>query len=639
MKMTVSNFLSNTFFSASRNLGVIAVLLTVSIAAVGQREYTIAEIQGSDNLSPHNLKRVATSGIVTARTRNGFFIQTPDDKTDDDPATSEGLFVFTKTEPSADAALGNLVKVTGEVNEFRPASNPRTLTLTQLTMHANRDKVQIVSAGNQLPKPVTLTAADLKANTIDQLERYESMRMHIPALTVVSPTGGRIDTKLARAFSNGTFYGVLKGMPRPFREPGFDIYEWTFLTAREKERLRSEFPKIPLFDGNFERIRIDSSAQLGASAINTPAFAEITGLTGVVYYAFNAYTLFVDPDSQYEISGSFRSTPIPEPKANQFTIVASNLENLFDDENDPSMKEDVVEKVGFDRRLQKLSLAFRRSMHMPEVISVTEVENLSTLQRLGDRMNRDAVAEGLADPKYTAHLIEGNDGRGIDVGFLVRSSRVQVLEVIQLGKDITYTHPTNKSTIKLNDRPPLLLRASIENAEGKPFEFTVIVNHMKSYLGYNDPRQMDNVRMKKRLQAEFLANVVQERQTADPKERIFITGDLNSYQFNDGILDMVGIITGRPAAKDEVMNFSPAVVRPEMINLVDMIDARERYSYYYDGNAQVLDYIIVSANLKNNIDGYGFARVNANFPHTMFNDQTRPERFSDHDPAVVYVKF
>jgi predicted extracellular nuclease len=73
-----------------------------------------------------------------------------------------------------------------------------------------------------------------------------------------------------------------------------------------------------------------------------------------------------------------------------------------------------------------------------------------------------------------------------------------------------------------------------------------------------------------------------------------------------------------------------------MINLVDMIRADQRYSYTFDGNAQTLDHVIITENLKPHLKGFGFARVNADFPESYRNDNTRPEKFSDHDPAVAY---
>ena len=46
-------------------------------------------------------------GIVTARRSNGFYLQDPEP--DADPATSEGIFVFTSTAPPAGPAGGSKV--------------------------------------------------------------------------------------------------------------------------------------------------------------------------------------------------------------------------------------------------------------------------------------------------------------------------------------------------------------------------------------------------------------------------------------------------------------------------------------------------------------------------------------------------
>ncbi len=169
-----------------------------------------------------------------------------------------------------------------------------------------------------------------------------------------------------------------------------------------------------------------------------------------------------------------------------------------------------------------------------------------------------------------------------------------MIESKQLGKENKYKNPDTNEDNFLNDRTPLMLRASIDDTKsGQPFEFTVVVNHLKSFLGYSDPKQKANVRMKKRLQAEFLAKFVQERQTANPKERIILLGDFNAFQFNDGILDVIGTIKGKTAGKDEILNPSEDLVNPDLIDLVDVIAAPQRYSYVFDGNAQVLDHIII----------------------------------------------
>ena len=62
---------------------------------------------------------------------NGFWFQDP--QPDDDPATSEGLFVFTSSAPTV--AVGDAVTVEGTVAEFRPGGSGGTdnLTTTELT--------------------------------------------------------------------------------------------------------------------------------------------------------------------------------------------------------------------------------------------------------------------------------------------------------------------------------------------------------------------------------------------------------------------------------------------------------------------------------------------------------------------------
>ena len=613
----------------------------LAVDANAQRDRTISDVQGEKNVSQYEGQAARLTGIVTARTRTGFFIQTPDDKTDNNPKTSEGIFVFTRTEPSAEATIGNLVSVTGFIDEFRPKNAPLSLPITELSMKKGTDTIEVVSKNNPLPKPVILTTADFSQGVIDALEKYEGMRVSVETMTVVAPTDGRVDDKNASSESNGVFYGVLKGTPRPFREPGIEIYNYVLLNDKDKENLKKEFPKIPVFDNNPERLRVESTAQLGGQAIEATTFAEIKNLTGVLHYAYRAYTIYVDADNKPSVSNMVRAEPLPAPNDRQFSVAGMNLENFFDDEDDPAIKEDIVTTEAFQKRMKKISLAIRDYLRMPDVIGVIEVENLAALKKLAQKINEDAAASGKPNPKYEAYLMDGNDGRGIDSGFLVKSSRVKVLEVKQLGKDDKFINPKSKDEDTLHDRPPLMLRASIEDAKNnKPFEFTVVVNHLKSFLGVDDPKDGGaRVRLKRRLQAEFLAKFAQERQTANANERLILLGDFNAFQFNDGIGDSIGTIKGAPAAKEAVMNASEDFVNPDLTNMVDLIKPEHRYSYVFDGNAQVLDHFLINAAMRKYVKGFGYARLNADFPEIYRNDDTRVERFSDHDAAVAYFSF
>jgi predicted extracellular nuclease len=602
-----------------------------------QKARTISEIQGDKNVSQFVDEQVRVTGIVTARTRTGFFIQTPDDKTDNNPATSEGILVFTRTEPAGEATIGNLVTLTGTVTEFRPRGETASLPITEINFFKAKDSIQVESKNNPLPKPVTLTAQDFAINKLDQIEKYEGMRVFVETLTAVSPTGGRVDGKTATAQSNGMFFAVVKGVPRPFREPGMDVYDYL---AKDNEKIRTDYPKMPRFDNNPERLRIESTAQLGASAIDVSSKAEIKNLSGVLSYSNRTYMILVDVDSKHAVSNQVKPVILPATNDRQFSIAATNLENFFDDEDDPSIKEDIVTKEGFALRLKKISGAIRQYLQMPDIIGVIEAENLSALKKLAEKVNADAVADGKPNPKYEAYLIDGNDLRGIDNGFLVKTSRVEVVSVKQFGKDEKYMNPVRKEELPLNDRPPLLLEAKIMDAKtNKPFAVTVIVNHLKSFNGYNDDKDAPNVRLKKRLQAEYLAKLVSERQKANPNERILLVGDFNAYQFNDGIVDIIGAIKGTPAPKDQVLNPSEDFLNPDLTDLVDKIRDDQKYSYSFDGNAQVLDHFIANDAMKKHLAGFGYLRINADYPETLRGDANRVERYSDHDVAVGYFTF
>ena len=639
MKLKVQSLFTNSYRRICFSIAVLFLLTAYcsTLTVNAQKNRSIAEIQGDKMVSPFEREQVRVTGIVTARLRGGFFIQTPDDKTDGNPNTSEGIYVYTRTEPTVEATIGNLVSITGNVEEFRPKSEPMSLPITEISMMKGRDSIKVESKDNALPKPAVLSVDDFKANSIEALEKYEGMRVAVAEMTVVAPTKGRVNDKTGASEPDGVFYGVVKGIGRPFREPGFEMYEYTFLPAKDREKMKTDYPKLPVFDNNPERLRVESMTQLGGQSINVPAYAEIKNLTGVLHYAYRAYTILVDAGSKPEVSKLIKALPLPPPTERQFTIAATNLENFFDDEDDPSIKEDIVTSEAFERRLKKISLAIRDYMQMPDVVGVVEAENLAVLKKLADRINADAAASGKPNPKYEAYLIDGNDGRGIDSGFLVKTSRVKVLETKQYGKDDKFVNPVSKKEVFLNDRPPLLIRAAITDEKtNQPFEFTVIVNHLKSFNGYNDEKDAPFVRMKKKLQAEFLAKLVAERQKANPNERIVLVGDFNTYQFNDGIVDMIGTIKGKPSPKEEVMHPSEDYLERDLINLVDFSKADQRYSYSFDGNAQVLDHIIINEPFKKHINNFGYARINADFPEIYRNDPNRVERFSDHDAAVVY---
>src|SRR5205085_1121355 len=248
------------------------------------------------------------------------------------------------------------------------------------------------------------------------------------------------------------------------------------------------------------------------------------------------------------------ATPAPTPNADELTVASFNMERFFDTVNDPNNPNDpVLTTTAFNNRLNKASLIIRNVQHYPDVIGVEEMENLSTLQSVAAKVNSDAqTIDSLPNPNYVAYLVEGNDIGGIDVGFLVKESRVTTVDVTQYNKNELFTNP-DASTSLLNDRPPLVLRATAPRpGGGGTFAFKVIVNHLRSLSGIDDMTAGSNgwategarIRAKRKAQAESLANLIQGFQMADSAEKIITVGDMNAFQVNDGYVDVIVTVKG-----------------------------------------------------------------------------------------------
>ncbi len=601
---------------------VFLVALVFPHFATAEPSVSIAEIQGEADFSPLEGKKVTVQGVVTALRPRGFYIQTPDDKIDNKQKTSEGIYVFTEDTPSDEILPGKIVEVSGTVAEFRPEKEIYTLFLTEIV----KPEIKVLEDA-ALPDPVVLTKTDLNPEgQIDQLERFEGMRVKIDEIKVVAPTGGFFDLEEGKVKSNGVFFGVLAGIPRPFREPGLDTLKV----------LIDKLPQTyPVFDMNPELIRIDSDGLNGGKPIDVAAGATIKGGVGIIDYSFRAYTLLLDPSVSPTVEGKREYLRASPAGVGEITIASINLENFFDEEENSDLgdrKETKVSAEYFEKRLKKASLAVRNVLSLPDVLGIAEVENEDVLIKLANRINADAESAGQPNPNYAAILEEGNDLRGIDVGFLIKTSRIKTLGTKQLGKELLLEHADANPNEKLFSRPPLLAEFETDIDGIKPnFKFTVVVNHFKSYRGINSSR----VQEKRRSQAEFLANQVSERQTATPDERIILIGDLNGYQFNDGYNDLVGTLKGTP--EKNVLAPAKTVYKTGLINLVEYITASNRYSYVFAGSAQTLDHILINKPTQKFAAKFGYARLNADFPRVLANDETRPERISDHDAPVLYL--
>ena len=559
----------------------------------------IHDIQGPGVTTRYLGIDVTTTGVVTAVKFNGFFLQAPDGETDTDPETSEGIFVFTSSVPSV--TPGDAVLVRGTVSEF--------FSLTQVESTIAGD-VNLVSGGNPLPAAVMLTSAILNpAGPGTQLEPLEGMRVHADAVVSVAPTN-----------EFGEIVTVLSGTARPMREPGIEIS-----SPVPPDPLTGVADCcIPRWDENPERILIDSDGLAGAIPLAVTSKVTLGNVTGPLDFTFGDYKVI--PETVPVASANMTAVPVPPPTMNEFTIGGYNIENF----------------VGDATQKAKAALAIRTVMRLPDIIGHVEIGSLTALSALADQVNSDAVAAGQPDPGYQAFLIPFGNGTQ-HVGFLVKTSRVRMNGVTQERTTDTFVNPVNGQVETLHDRPPLVLRATVDPLGVNPGDVIVVVNHLRSFIDIElVSGEGVRVRAKRTAQAEAIAQLLQDLQQQNPNMPVISVGDYNAFEFSDGYTDPISVLKGTPRPTEQiVVQQSPDLVDPDYVNLTDSLPPSERYSFIFEGTPQALDHVLLNAAARRYLQRYAIARNNADFPSApaLISDPTRPERNSDHDMPVAYFAF
>ena len=556
----------------------------------------IFEIQGSSMVdpyaSPYVTQVVATAeNIVTAVGPEGFHIQTQTTRTDNDENTSDGVYVYTGAAPTV--AVRDMVNVTATVTEY--------YELTELTAPiivgagtGTVPEAKIFDANTPSPDP-TIPFATI------EFERFEGM--------LVSITGGVVNAS-NQSFGSDPIAEVYitAGTSRVFRETGIKY---------------PGIAGIPIWDGNPELFELDPD-RLGLPNLEIYGGSTFDAV-GVLGFEYGDYELW--PTSLSVTQPPLTDLSVSGGSAGQFSVGAFNMYRPSES-SDPSV------------RYQKLSKYIIEILQSPDILAVSEIANITVLQTIATQITTDG---GLT---YTAYLEEGNDFGGIDVGYLVNEARVTDVTITQLGKDEFWDDPKYGVSTPVHDRPPLLLEGRFL-VSSTPYLYTpisVIAVHSKSLSGSDESRNQQ-----KRLnQAQSIAQMVQDLQTADPEINLVVTGDFNAFQFTDGYVDVLGQIRGEVTPADNVLS-ATVITNPQLINTTDnsptsapkivmpLADDADRSSYNYQGSAQVLDHALVSSNLAPVVTNQEFGSANADVPEVNETDPTTALRASDHDGLVIYI--
>jgi predicted extracellular nuclease len=502
-------------------------------------------IQGVGFNSPYKLEEVTTSGVVTGvfPGLGGFWIQ--ETETDDDVSTSAGVFVFL-ADLQLDVEIGDMVEVTGQVREVSQQ--------TQVRIDEGAD-LHFLSHGNEPPEAVNLDPPVSEEISAAYYEALEGMLVQVSdSARAVSPTS-----------KYGEYSLVLPhhGVERLYRG--------------------NENGMMIMVDDGMAIVHQDRSTL--SYVVETGD--EVSGLMGPLAYTYGQYK--IEPISEPQVNTKDRPLPALEPtKEDEFSVMTWNVENLFDIIDPHPSSPPRPRRVEYELALTKVANTILAA-GVPTVVGLQEVENLGILEDL-------AAHDALAEYRYQPALLDGTDSRGIDVGYLVRGDRAEIVRVEQFVAEEGLT-----------SRPPLLVEIEVET-RGEALKLYVINNHFSSMSGgelVTEPRRVAQAAWN----VKILGGVIKD----DPQAFLAVIGDLNSYLYSPPI-DVL-----REAGLTHVFEILPEV---------------DRYTYIFEGVSQTLDHILVTPSLWERLIRVGVLHADADYPPSEPGD-TSPERKSDHDPVVA----
>ena len=602
--------------------GDVPALASPGVAIKPEPEITlISTVQGEGGTSALNDENVTLEAIVTMVTpgMDGFFLQEEDEDNDDNPLTSEGIFVYAGSGSSEwleQLSAGDQIRIGGTVSEFYDK--------TQLT--ADRSSLDILALEQPLPQS---QAIKLPFANKQGLEAFEGMRVAIKALDG-EPL---VVTELYELGRYGEVTLSANGRLEQFTEanaPSVEGYS-AWLEDAEARTIKiddansSQNPDPIIYGRNGEELSATNPLR-GGDMLDT--------LEGVLDFSHGEWKVqnvdgldFYGPDRP--------ATPDTDALGDAEIKVASfnvlNYFNTLDENNNKTTTLDGTEHSPrgannaeeFSRQEAKIVNAINTSG--ADVVGLMEVENNgfgedSAIAALVNALNADAQLKGLdgvtwdySTPKDAEGNIASPGTDAIAVGVIYNSQAVT-----PAGDAVTKTD----GAFAYGSRPPVMQTFTDDNGE----QFSVVVNHFKSKgsvindenaigdgQGNNNPTRVEA--------AKELLEWLESNPTGSDDQDVLILGDLNAYAMEDPI----------------------TALKEAGFELLD-----DDYSYVFDGFWGSLDHALASESLAQQVTGTTTWHINADEAtaldyNTEYTSERQvenlyapdPFRSSDHDPILV----
>ncbi|WP_155590489.1 chitobiase/beta-hexosaminidase C-terminal domain-containing protein [Lysinibacillus cavernae] len=552
---------------------------------------TISDIQGASHISPYvDLTVNDVEGIVTFVINSTSFIM-QEVESEFDGVKSTAIKV---NKSAHNVVVGEIIKVSGNVKEEGGNSRLKDtqISATNITKTGTAAIPEALVIGKDLIPPTKIIDNDAFAifdpqeDGIDFWESIEYMRTSFPDARVIGPIYNNDSPIVVPSTTNNTF-NVNGGL------------------------------NIAADDYNPEKIMLEGVA--GKNYESGDRFNE--ALIGFVEnftdgYRLNTNKVFPEvtkANLQQEVTHL-------EPVADKLNVASYNVENFSNNLANTS-----------NEKVARIAATFVNNMKSPDIITLVEVQdndgqidsgNADASESYMRLINAIKAAGGPAydwiDVMPINNTVGGAPGGNIRVGYLYNPTRVSLVTGIK-GVGDQANKWTADGSLALN---PGFVDPSKFADTRKPiaaeFEFqeervVIIGAHLNSkggdgsLWGPTQPPVLESVT--KRLQlAQAINDFIDEGLAINPDLNFIVAGDMNDFEFTPALETLKGDV---------------------LTNMIDKAPETDRFTYFFQGNNQVLDHILVSNNLADVTD-IDLIHINANFTEAQ-------GRASDHDPVLVQI--
>ncbi|MGG5826368.1 ExeM/NucH family extracellular endonuclease [Aeromonas salmonicida] len=626
----------------------------------------VPAIQGPGSSSPlvpagkfESEQAHATRGVVTQVVNGlykGFFIQ--DLQGDGDPASSDGLFVYS-TQANSAIVPGAEVCVSGKVKEY--------FNQTQL----NADQLVVTQ-----PMAALLPAVDLvpvAGETLNQLlERHEGMQVRlVPESSLVVTRNFSFDYDGKRNNLVLSYGAPLIKSTQKFAAMSEEASQWALRNQQNQLVVETDaktpdgvLPWYPAFNAEDGYLRIGD---------------KLNGLEGALGYSYNLFRLVVSnriDSSDIDHSGWDRVETPELAEAGDLRVASFNVLNFFTtvvggDANPTGSNRGALTVAEFEKQRTKIVSAITRLN--ADVVGLMEIEN----NGYGDNSAIANLVEALnaAQPDEADHYrwIASPDGQpigtdAITVGLIYRPASVTpqgAASLIVLPVQQAEALDASGKPVAINQgmRESLLQQFSSPKGDAP---LTLVVNHLKSkgsacFEDYPDYASADPLDGQGHCNAlRVSAAKVLGESLKDMSGDLLLIGDLNAY----GMEDPIRMLTSYdPAAQPrQIMSASFTTLAGQpfeesgsalgkgygFVNLNTRFHGTDTYSYSYEGELGNLDHALANPSLAAKVIGIEDWHINSaesNFFEygSKYTGQLAksdgPFSASDHDPVLVAIQY